>query len=464
MMLFIAGMVVLALFVPAAMAADYPQNGQFIAQYDENQLVKDTSSSKNAGTTIYNSAAAEKASALVSATRTYVNPVNPGEDWPLFMHDAANTGFSPCDGVPQSSPTVTVFDEYEVPGAINPVIAGGYIILYTGYSGFDEGSISEINLTCLYEDNLTVKWDYALPRTIAYGSWASAATDGVYAYGVSDDEVVCVEIASGSEVWTYYTVGSVICNGGPTIGGDYLFCSDWSGHYYCLDRYTGNEEWVFDDTDSTYDMEYTQGTPAYDSADGAIYVTSYGYSGGSTGQLFKVDSSGNEVWSAQVSGSCFCGSPSIDDDFVYVTSYNFGGEGGLFKFNKTNGNLEDSVAIERTDATPAIDEENGLIYVSGGCYGYADPETRCYNISDFSDLKWENTIVGGWTCSVTLADGLAFVGRETGYPTYCYDRIYVFDAITGAPKWYNAGGGSTAAIANDKVYSVGNDGAMYVFS
>jgi outer membrane protein assembly factor BamB len=464
MMLFIAGMVVLALFVPAAMAADYPQNGQFIAHYDEDQLEKDTSS-KDAGTTFYNSAAAEKAATLVSTATRSVSP----EDWPQFMDDATNAGYSPCDNLPSSNSSVAIFDEYEVPGAINPVIANGYIIIYTGYSGFDEpAGITGINLTCLYEDTLEVKWDFPLPRNVRYGSWASAATDGVYAYGVSDNKVVCVDIATGNEVWTYTTIGSVICNGGPSIGGDYLFCSDWSGNYYCLDKDDGDENWIFNNSVSEdYDIFYSQATPVYenDNGDEYIYVTGYNYGGGEPGVLYKVDVyDGSEVWSVASSGSnYFCGSPSIDANYVYVTSYNFGGDGNLYQYTK-DGDFVNSVTIERTDATPAIDEENGLVYVSGGCGVYATPGVRCFYTNNLTQ-KWGriNEDMGGWTQSMTVADGYVFAGKEYGYSNFCYNTLYALNAETGATEWFYPQGGATAAIANDKIYTVGNDGKLYVF-
>lgn len=279
MMLLIAALMVLAICVPAAMAADYPQNGQFIAFYDEDQIAKDSSSSKDGGTTFVNPDATKKATTLVSTvTRT-----DPGNDWPQFHRYVKNAGNSPCNALPQSNPTVYDFDDREVIGTINPVIENGKILVLTGYSGFDEPqALTEINLTCIYENNMTVAWDFALPRTVHYGSWSSPATDGTYAYAASDNKLYCVNLATGTEVWNFTTLKSASCNGGPTIGGNYVFCSDWDSsncNYYCLDKDDGGLNWIFNDSCTTKDSGYFQATPAYESVSGNeyVYLTGWGY-------------------------------------------------------------------------------------------------------------------------------------------------------------------------------------------
>ena len=461
----LAAFMVLALFAPAAAAGDYPQNGQFIAYYDSDAITKENAvSSANGGTTFFNAGAATKTASNLVATASLT-----ANDWPQFHYDEKNAGHSPSTGLPSTN--ATKFDkDINAIGAVNPVVANGKIFVLTGYSGFDEPSgLTEIYLTCLDEATGNYVWNFTLPRNVHYGSWSSPATDGTYVYASSDNKTYCVRVSDGQEVWNFTTVGATSCNGGPTIGGDYVFCSDWSSPaaYYCLNRYNGTLMWTFDNSDTTtYDMNYAQGTPAYDSSDGAVYLTGWGYSGGQTGQLYKVNvTTGDEEWSAQVTGSSFCGSAAIDDEYVYVASYNFGGNGALYKYNKIDGWLEDSVTIETTDATPAIDEENGLIYISGGCYGYASPGVRCYDINDFSNLVWSriNENMGGWTCSVSLADGYAFVGRETGYPSYCYNTTYALNATTGVTEWFYSEGGATAAIANGDVYTIGNNGHLYAF-
>ena len=279
----LAVFMVLALFAPAAAAADYPQNGQFIAHYDEERVANDVSSSKDGGTTYYNDNAVDKAAPPQIGVQAL-----PGEDWPQFHRYIKNQGNSPCDGLPNSNSSVTVFDDRDVIGTINPVIENGRVLLLTGYAGFDEPqNLDEINLTCLYENNLTVAWDFPLPRNVHYGSWSSPATDGTYAYAASDNKLYCVDLATGQEVWNFTTIKSTSCNGGPTIGGNYVFCSDWDSNncnYYCLDKDDGDLNWIFNSTCTDKDSGYFQATPAYESVSGNeyVYLTGWGYDSNSS--------------------------------------------------------------------------------------------------------------------------------------------------------------------------------------
>jgi len=458
----LAAFMVLALFAPAAAAGDYPQNGQFMAYYDGDVIAKmNAVSSDNGGTMFVNANAAKTANIPVARALLTAN------DWPQFMYNAKNTGNSPSTGLPASN--ATKFDkDINAIGTVNPVVANGKIFVMTGYSGFDEPSdLTEIYLTCLDEATGNYVWNFTLPRNVHYGSWSSPSTDGTYVYAASDNKLCCVRVSDGQEAWNFTTIGDTSCNGGPTIGGDYVFCSDWyQGNYYCLDKDDGDLNWIFNSTCTANDSTYFQGTPAYDASDGSVYLTGWD----SVGVLYKVNvSTGNEVWSVVASDAGgFCGSAALDDEYVYVTSYNFSGDGKLYKYAKSTGALINSVTIEATDATPAIDEENSLVYVSGGTSGFTDPGVRCFYTNNFTE-KWNRTPMdgtnedmGGWTCSVSLADGYAFVGREASYP-WCYDTTYALDGMTGATVWFYPQGGATAAIANGDVYTIGNNGHLYAF-
>ncbi|WP_421909267.1 PQQ-binding-like beta-propeller repeat protein [Methanolacinia petrolearia] len=476
-MLFIAGMMVLALFVPAAMAASYPQNGQFIAQYDEDKLAKDTSS-ENGGTTYYAGEATKAAASLVSVATTRSLDQY---DWPQFMYDEANMGYSPCSNLPDDNTSVVVFDDREVIGTVNPIVADGKIFLYTGYAGFDEPSgLTEINLTCIDESNMTVDWDFPLPRTQHLGSWGAPATDGTYVYAASDNKIYKIRISDCYEMWNFTTIENAMCNGGLTVTDDYVFGSDWYGDYYCLFKDNGSQKWVFNNSDTrNYDMTYSQSTPAYDPDEGTagmMYVCGWGYDSNTTysGFLYKVNvATGREVWSKGVGtgySESFCGSPSTDGTNVYVASYSLSSDGNLYAY-EIDGTYINKTPIERTDATPSLDTENGLVYVSGGwnggSWGSADPGLRCFQMDEYLTPVWdrENEEMGGWTCLVAIGDGYVFVGKESSdMNSFCYNTTYALNASTGATEWFYPAGGATAAIANDKVYTAGNDGFLYIFS
>lgn len=484
LMLFTALMMILALFAPAVSAADYPQNGQFIAYYDEDKLVKDISS-KDGGTTYYNGAAEAASSLIRTTTRSTPDP----EDWPLLMYNELNVGLSPCDGLPAdylNNGTLNMANS--AIGAVNPVIANGHIFIMSGYNGFDEPQDLEfINLTCVNENTLQTEWIFNMSRLIHYGSWSSPAYDyeNDYVYAASDNKLYCINVSIGEEVWNFTTFGSTSCNGGPTVGGNWVFFSDWQGsgdgpNYYCLDKTTKEVKWIFNSTKVTGGlnyMEYAQATPAYESlgSNEYIYVAGWGYDDvwHQAGYIFKIKvSDGTMVWGDEVSDlGGFCGSPSIGGGYVYITSYHFSDEGALFKYSKRGtGDISyvDYVRTNRTDATPSIDLASDRIYVSGGCGIYAPSGVTCYNTS--LSMLWcrSNEDMGGWTCSVAAGndtDGheVVFVGSEEPNPPYCYHTLNALYAINGTTKWSHEGGGATVAIAHDKIYTVDNMGDVWVF-
>jgi outer membrane protein assembly factor BamB len=464
-----AACMLIALAVPAVAAADYPNNAQFIAYYNSSALVNAAGTTPdNAGYTYVNPAATSKKATTRALTTTLTTPSS--TDWPQFHYNAVHNGASPSTGLPSSNSSVWSANINAI-GTTNPIISNGKVFVLTGFAGFDEPSdLTTINLTCLDESTGSVLWNFPLPRTVHYGSWSSPATDGTYVYASSDYQHYAIRVSDGVEMWNF-TGYNVNVNGGPVIGGNNVYFSDWAGDVYNLDKTSGALNWVFNNSKTTqYDMAYSQSSPAYDATDGSIYVTGYS---GSRGYLYKVNSTGYEVWSVQsASGENFCGSPAIDGSTVYVTSYNFSGDGKLYAYNKNTGAVRwngNFPSIERSDATPAI--SNGIVYVTGGWnggdWGSADPGVRAFYATN-GTLKWSrvNENMGGWTDSASVADGYVYVGKESGkneLPNYCYNTTYALNATTGATVWSYPQGGATAAIANGKMYTIGNDGYLYRF-
>ena len=472
-----AACIMLAVMVPAVAAADYPHNGQFIAYYNSSALVR-TAAPSNAGTTYVNTAAtANTASQAMTTGRITPLVTLSSTDWPQFLYNATHAGFSPATGLPSNNSTVW-WENLTAISTTNPLIVSGNAYILTGYAGFDEpDSLTSINLTCMNVSTGSILWQSPpLSRTVHYGSYSSPTTDGTYVYVSTDYTVYAIRVSDGSIAWTY-TTSDVNLNGGPTVGGNSVFVSDWGsgsgGHYYNLSKTTGVMNWVFTDAN----MNYVQGSPAYDSADGSIYVTAYNYSGtgpngsGSYGYIYKVNASGGKVWSEPtLMGEIFGGSASFDATRVYAASYNFNGNGTLYAYNKNSGKLAWSKSIEPSDATPTI--ANGIVYISGGTSGFTPPGVYAFYANNGTPV-WSrvNQSMGGWTDSVSVANGYAFTGYEndnSGYPDYCYNTTYALNAATGATVWFYPQGGATAAIAqnatgNGKVYTLGNNGYLYRF-
>ena len=467
-----AACLLLAVMVPAVAAAAYPHNGQFMGYYERNAISTTSKATTAGGYTYVNTA----------ATMSRVTPLaTPSStDWPQFFYNAAHTGYSPSTGLPSSNSSVWS-KNFTAIGTTNPIVSNGKIFLLTGYAGFDEpDGLTTINLTCLNASNPSqILWNFTLPRTIHWGSWASPATDGTYVYVSSDNKHYAINVTTGQAAWSF-TGFSYIENGGPSTSDTMVFLSDsgdysssTNGTYYGLFKNNGTLRWTFNYTNANPAFKYSQASPAYDSSDNSVYVTGYD-SNYDEGYLYKLNATtGSEIWYTESnSGEIFGGSASVDSTKVYVTSYNFdGGNGNVYAYYKNNGTLAWSQPIEPSDATPSI--ANGIVYVSGGTAGFTQHGVYAFNAStgsvvwhlDGADGTNPNDI-GGWTDSPSVANGYVFVGHETdnsSYPDYCYNAIYALNATTGATVWYYPQGGATAAIANSQVYTIGNNGYLYRF-
>lgn len=468
-----AACMLLAVMAPAVAAADYPRNAQFMVQHDPAALGNASEQLSGTPGTLYVNPDTE-ATTTSKALQPILRTTTRSDNWPQFHYDAAHTGLSPTTGLTTSNSSAYRKILNKALSSTNPLIANGYVYVLTNYTGmWEPDKLPSINLTCLRESDLSIQWQFPLPRKVHYGSWSSPAVDldSDTVFVSSDFQHFAINATSGKERWNY-TSKDVNVNGGPSIGGGNVYFSDWGdggvgGDYYSLNKTTKVVNWIFNNTRTlNYDMAYAQGSPAYDSTDDSVYVTGWTYSGangtGSRGYLYKVNSTGYEVWSVISDITMnFCGSAAVGSDTVYVASYNFSGWSKLYAYNKTDGSLRWSNWTEDTDGTPAL--ANGLVYTSGGTIGYSTPGVRAFNAST-GVLVWSNTSAGygGWTDSVSVANGYAFAGRE--YPEFgSYTGFAAFNATTGIISWYHPKGGSTAGIANSKAYTIGYDGYLYRF-
>jgi len=144
---------------------------------------------------------------------------------------------------------------------------------------------------------------------------------------------------------------------------------------------------------------------------------------------------------------------------VYMATYNFDGDGDLFALSLDDGSVLWSKVISPTDSTPTL--VDGRVYVSGGCEGFSDSVSYCFNVAD-GDLLWSTDPkdeIGDWRCSMAYADGLVFSGKPDFED---FGGTVALDAITGDVVWSHPGGGSSPAISDGIVFSVGG-GRVWAF-
>ena len=386
----------------------------------------------------------------LSRTSVIIKPT----DWHQFHYDVVHTGFSPS-GAPDTNETLWISDELSAIGGTSTVVADGKVFAYGGpTSPFGSG---DGVLCCLDEFTGAMLWNISIP-TPAYGSWSSPAYHNGRVFTSTDIEAGCYNATTGEQIWAFENpTNAPSVNGGPVVADGKVIVNDWqAGHYYCLDEETGELLWTFtEEQTGQWDVGYTQGVPAYE--DGKFYITTWIYIGGN---VYCIDAdTGDVIWN-QTTPLDACGSPTVADGTVYVTNYDFYGYGAIYAMDAGNGDILWNYTIQRTDSTPAV--AYGNVYVTGGSLGYSDVQTYCFNATT-GDLVWETSTVdaiGAWTCSVAVADGKVFVGTEGGW--FDYAGTYALDAFTGDVIWSYPEGGSSPAVADGTVFTIGG-GRVYAF-
>ena len=394
-----------------------------------------------------------------------VDPL-PGTTWSSFQGDQQRTGYHSGDA-PGTNALLWMSEDIDAVRSSSVVIGEGKLFVYC-FERVDnkgQGYIAALDLA-----NGSLLWKEPTLITNKWDSWATPAYHDGLVFTSGD---VARYASNGKPAWSEGRCLADGTNGGPLVADGKVFIGNWDGHrYFAYDEKTGQQLWDFEV------IGYAQGSPSYH--DGKVFLTSWGGSG-SSGGLYCVDAStGEHIWNnTQASqpampdaplgmkGYSLMGSAAISNGYIYATSYNFYGDGDIYCFRESDGALIWNHAIQRTDSTPAV--YDGRVYVTGGCYGYSDHQTYCFDAMT-GELLWSTTPdqdIGGWTCSIVVADGKVFVGREGpwGFDSmvFSYVKLFALDADTGDVIWEADNGGATVAIYGGVVFTTGADGRIYAY-
>ncbi len=368
-------------------------------------------------------------------------------DWQQFHRDVGHAGFSQSDA-PDTNHTAWISDDIGAHTGSSTAIAEGMVFVYC--SDY---------LVCLDEHTGAVLWNVSVERTPdVCGSWVTPAYNNGNVF-LSANKTYCFDATDGSEVWSFaHPTGKGAVDGGCAIADGKVFTSDWDGgYYYCLDVADGSVIWDFAVGGKA------QSTPAVSVANGHVFFGSYTGICEDGGVAYCVDmTTGDEIWNITTDNS-FCGSVAIGDGAVYLTEYNFDGNGALYALDAETGNAIWSQPVQRTDSTPAL--AYGNVYVSGGVEGMTDLVTYCFNATT-GNLLWNTSAsdeIGSWKCSVAVADGKVFSGKPYfSFPVMDFVGTYALDSETGDVIWSYPAGGSSPAVADGMVFTIGS-GRVYAF-
>lgn len=186
-------------------------------------------------------------------TRSRTQP-SPG-DWPMYHHDAANTGHAPAAALPgglEATWTAELADTRRL-----PVVAGGTVYA----AAFTEGLYAVDAATGARE------WHGLTDVSGTVATTPAVAGGTVYAGG-SDYPVLAVDAATGDRRWAAEesALGSGMVTA-PTVADGLVYAAHDGGRLFALDGATGERAWSVEVAESAQ-----PGPPAV--ADGVVYFAS----------------------------------------------------------------------------------------------------------------------------------------------------------------------------------------------
>jgi len=347
--------------------------------------------------------------------------------WPMFGHDARNTGRSPY------STADNPYKEKWKFRTDNGIIAGATIdsngTIYFGgsYAGLP------YYIYALHP-NGTVKWKYKTGGL----TWSSPAIgkDGTV-YATSYDDYLHAINPDGTRKWRFCAYDSITSSPAIAEDGTIYFGTMGSGCSIYAVNENGTEKWHYS---TGY---YITSDPAIGD-DGTIYIGS-----GDT-HLYALYPNGTLRWKFKTS-DYIKGPPSISNDgTVYIGSF----DGYLYAINP-NGTMKWKCGIDTgTETNPSIDTK-GVIYVGGD---------KLYAIYPNGTMKWSfnlgsNRVIYQSSPAIS-ADGTIYVGTVIN-PGINQGGELIAVNPNGTERW------RSEIIANFQIQSspsIGADGTIYIGS
>jgi len=427
-----------------------------------------------------------------------IQPANAQADepWPLWRHDAVNSGVAPGPGPKYlSDPPKWTF---KTGAPIFGSVSAAYGNVYFGSQ--------DQTWYCLNAETGALKW--SLKTNWLIRSSPALANNRVY-LGPDDGVIRCLNAQDGTAVWTRNVDGGLIkgffdvnpfqIRSSPIIVGNRLYVGSLDANVYCLNIADGSVVW-----------KTKTGKAICSSAavtDGKVWIGSgdrnmYCLNASNGAVLWKFNTNADEFAKdpgfryPTVGTGEVCSSPTIADGKCFFFSSigavyfaldaNTGKEVWRLVSRRQRYNYQDTTSppeplgmrtVPITYCTPCY--HDGNLYISDDYFemrvnakdgipywepfsGMNDP-----NYSDFTNV-WQNGkgVFSYWLSvgfitqsSYTYADGKVYVGGFQG-------SVYCNDAITGERySWYETGGfaAGSPTVAYGKVYEGSIDTEMYCF-
>jgi outer membrane protein assembly factor BamB len=353
------------------------------------------------------------------------------DDWPMFHHDLAHTGYSTS-----SAPTTPVVLWTSPKGyGGSPVVSNGYVYtLDTGtiycFRASDGHQVWNRSLSSgLPESAPAVYSGYVYTPLTAYnastgelalnyssyqGYSSPTVAEGILYFGSHfGKSLFALNATTGSKIWNYRTGGDVTSS--PTIAYGRVYFESWDGNIYSVDALTGTKIWSYKLNEPTGYMDSSPaivGEHVYVGARDNVYcldaltgdkvwnysipgvrsspvvASGHVYVGSIDSNMYALNaSSGAQIWNVSGGSSS---SPAVADSVVYI-----GDIVRIIAFNASTGNKIWNFTFPPTEyygiSSPAI--LNGVIYAAGGDAIYAFGNAATAAFSQSPELLLEITLL-----------------------------------------------------------------------
>lgn len=356
------------------------------------------------------------------------------EDWFTHHHDYQRTGVST---VAINETLLTRSWMYTEPIDIvffsNPVIAFGKVL----YVSTDAGSSYPNGLTCLNASTGDSLWRFPLlavglsgrcTPTVAEIDTGGGVTDTVVFVGRGTQAFYCVDLETGSQIWSATPPPSGNCRFSPSVivGNNVIFGHE-GPRIAAYNVKTGSLAWQ---SPLLNGRPYMGPSASNDTIFTGTWNTATG--GDGSGDLYAINANDGSIIASYDPGDsvAFPSGPIVWGNHIIAVSYNTNGNTRLFVWDSHDLTQAPRISVSNTGgvlySTPC-----GYVTPAGESlvvYGTEYPLIKARRLSNLG-TKYNIFTDGFVETAVAIAsNGRAFVGDDLGV-------LYAFDAATGSVFW-----------------------------
>ncbi len=353
-------------------------------------------------------------------------------DWPMFLNDAANSGYTSSRLETPLSPKWSFSAGAEI--TASPIKAGGKLFVATR-----AGNIFALNAYLG-----SVEWQYSTGVRIA---GTPAFYNGKLFVNTFDGFLHCLDAETGNPVWSYNTLSQNI--GSPTVYDGKVYFGTGHPHksIVVLDAETGTFAWQNNIGQPVHSTPAVSGGMVWAGAGNGVIYGFNADSGQSSGQ-FRTD------------GTIYVSSPSIMGQKVFAAGGEFDTHAYAFSLQNAGGlwtsNPGENDKQVKISSFASHDDR------AFACMGYPDQKIFAFD-SGGGAVLWQHNLGSAENRNFTSTPVIA---DETVFACSAQGTLFAFNSVTGSQIAEVALGGpvvSSPAIAGGMIFIASYNGTVSAF-